>query len=126
MLYTNEGTLYAEDCTLRRIARSKVRAAVIEMELKTAALIRLLVPKINAHWCRKFTADEMLAMISDHPRLQPERTTIDRYTDAYPELKESVGRAYDRLNRKTLRQLEDALEPFIYQRRFAHTKGLHH
>ena len=126
MLYTNEGTLCAEDRTLRRIARSKVRTAIAEMELKTASLVQSLVPKINARTCREFTAGEMLAMISDHPRLQPERTVICRYTAAFPELQESVQMAHDRLNQKVLRQLEDAQASLVYQRRFAHTKGLHH
>ncbi len=126
MLYTNEGTLCAEDHTLRRIARSKVRTAIAVMELKTASLVQSFVPNINARTCREFTAGEMLAMIFDHPRLQPERTVICRYTAALPELQESVQMAHDRLNQKVLRQLEDAQASLVYQRRFAHTKGLHH
>ncbi len=126
MLYTNEGTLRAEDLTLRRIAREKVRAAMAGMELKTASLVQSLVPKINARMYRELTAGEMLTMIADHPHLQPERAIISRYTDAFPELEESVKNASERLNRKILWQLEDAHEPLVYQRRFAHTKGMHH
>ena len=126
MLYTNEGTLRAEDLTLQRIAREKVRAAITEMELNTASLVQSLVTKINAHMCRELTADEILTMISDHPRLQPERAIISRYTDAFPELEESVRIARECFNSRMLQQLEVALAPCVYQRRFAHTKGLHH
>ena len=123
MLYTPEGNLRSEDQTLRRIARRTVRAALDKMDAETDAIVNALIAHIGASSSCKMGADELLLLVNRHPRLQPERSTISRYVDAFPELKETTLNACQSINRKTLSRLQTFLAPLEHARRFANTKG---
>lgn len=123
MLYT-EGNLYAEDRALRHIARGKVNSALAQVETKTAHLVERLVGKIDAHFSSKCTSDQLLTMVQNHESLQPEQALIDRYIKAFPELEERVLSRRERMLDKASARLREALAPFEYARRYAHTKGL--
>lgn len=125
MLYTTEGNLRAEDTTLRRIARQKVRAALAKIDADTSQIVDALIARIETNGNCKMTADELLDIVNNHPRLQPERSTINRYTDAFPELKETTSDACERTMTRARRKLQAAILPYEIARRFAHTKGLH-
>jgi hypothetical protein len=123
MLYTSEGNLRSEDQTLRRIARRTVRAALDKMDAETERVVNALIAHIGTNSSCKMGADELLLLVNRHPRLQPERSTINRYMDAFPELKETTLSACQAINRKTLGRLQTFLAPREYARRFANTKG---
>ncbi len=125
MLYTQEGNLRAEDQTMRRIARRTVRAALDKMDAETDRVVNALIAHIGTSSSCKMGADEILLLVNGHPRLQPERSTIDRYMDAFPELKETTLSACQNINRKTLSRLQTFLAPREYAHRFANTKGAH-
>ena len=126
MLYTSEGNLRAEDVTLRRIARLKVRAALDKLNTDTSQIVDALIARIETNGNCKMNADELLDIVNNHPRLQPERSTINRYTDAFPELKETTLEFHERTMLRARRKLQVAILPHEYARRFAHTKGLRH
>lgn len=123
MLYT-EGNLYAEDRALRHIARGKVNSALAQVETKQAHLVERLIEKIDAHLSRKCTTDQLLRMVQNHESLQPEHALISRYIKAFPELEERVLSRRERMMDKASARLREALAPFEYARRYAHTKGL--
>ncbi len=123
MLYTQDGNLRSEDQTLRRIARQIVRAALRKMDAETDAIVNALIAHIGANSNCKLDADELFLFVNRHPRLQPERSTINRYMDAFPELKEATLSACQSINRKTLSRLQTFLAPLEHARRFANTKG---
>ncbi len=123
MLYTQDGNLRSEDQTLRRIARQIVRAALRKMDAETDAIVNALIAHIGANASCKLSADELLDIVENHPCLQPERSTINRYMDAFPELKEATLSACQSINRKTLSRLQTFLAPLEHARRFANTKG---
>ncbi len=123
MLYSSEGNPRVEDQTLRRIARQTVRAALDKMDAETDAIVNALITHIGTNSSCKMGADELLLLVNRHPRLQPERSTINRYVDAFPELKETTLSACQVINRKTLSRLQRFLAPLEHARRFANTKG---
>jgi len=123
MLYT-EGNLTVEDAAMRRIARSKVRAALCSCETKTETLLDSLVGKLDSSANSKLTVDHLLNLVEQHPQLQTEMAVIRRYTDAYPELADTVSLARQRIQIRARRRLESALAPFEFRRRFQFTKGL--
>jgi predicted RNase H-like nuclease (RuvC/YqgF family) len=123
MLYSPEGNPRVEDQTLRRIARRTVRAALDRMDAETDAIVNALIAHIGTRSSCKMSADELLLLVNRHPRLQPERSTINRYMDAFPELKATTLSACQSLNRKTLSRLQTILAPLEHARRFANTKG---
>lgn len=123
MLYT-EGNLLTEDIAFRRIARSKVLAALCSVETKWTTLLDSLVGKLGAQEARDLTVDQLMNYVEQHPQLQPEAATIERYTNAFPELADAVSSTHERLRSRARRRLERALAPFEYQRRFQFTKGL--
>lgn len=123
MLYTPEGNLRSEDQTLRRIARRTVRAALDKMDAETDAIVNALIAQIGKSSNCKMSVDELFLAINRHPRLQPERSTINRYMNAFPELKETTLSACQAINRKTLSRLQTFLAPSEHARRFANTKG---
>jgi len=123
MLYSSEGNPRVEDQTLRRIARQTVRAALDKMDTETDAIVNALITHIGTGSSCKMGADELLLLVNRHPRLQPERSTINRYVDAFPELKETTLSACQVINRKTLSRLQRFLAPLEHARRFANTKG---
>ncbi len=123
MLYTQEGNLRAEDRALRTVARQRVLDALAQLDSETKAIVDALIVSIGANSSCKLSADELLDIVENHPRLQPERATIKRYADAFPELKESSLHTCERINRKTFNRLQDFLAPREYARRFANTKG---
>lgn len=125
MLYT-EGNLRAEDCLLRHIARSKVRAALRSVETKWTVLLDSLIGKLGAQTTRHLTVDQLLAFVEKHPQLQSEAATIERYTHDFPELSNAVFSTHERIRSRARQKLERALAPFEYQRRFQFTKGLSH
>ncbi len=125
MLYSSEGNPRVEDQTLRRIARRTVRAALDKMDAETDAIVNALITHIGTNSSCKMGADELLLLVNRHPRLQPERSTINRYVDAFPELKETTLSACQVINRKTLSRLQTFLAPREHARRFANTKGTH-
>lgn len=123
MLYSPEGNPRAEDQALRRIARRTVRAALDKMDAETDAIVNALIAHIGTNSSCKMGADELLLLVNRHPRLQPERSTISHYIDAFPELKETTLSACQVINRKTLSRLQTFLAPLEHARRFANTKG---
>jgi len=123
MLYSSEGNPRVEDQTLRRIARQTVRAALDKMDAETDAIVNALIAHIGTGSSCKMGADELLLLVNRHPRLQPERSTISRYMNAFPELKETTLNACQNINRKTLSRLQRFLAPLEHARRFANTKG---
>jgi hypothetical protein len=125
MLYT-EGNLTAEDQLLRRVARSKVHAALRSIETKRTTLLDSIIGKLTAQTTRRLSVDRLLNFIEQHPQSQPETAEIERYTRAFPELADAVSATYERLRTRSRRQLERALAPFEHQHRFRFTKGLSH
>ena len=125
MLYTSEGNLHVEDRALRSVARQRLNAALAQMESETKAIVDALIARIGADASCKVSADELLDIVENHPRLRPERATIDRYTDAFPELKETALSSCERINRRTFNRLQTFLAPREMARRFANTKGTH-
>ncbi len=125
MLYT-EGNLRAEDRALRHIAHGKVNSALSQVETKTARLVERLVQKVDAQVSRNFTAEQLLDWVRNHESLQSEHALINRYTDAFPELDERVAQKRHHILRTAMTRIQEAVTPFEYQRRFAHTTGLHH
>ena len=125
MLYT-EGNLTAEDRILRRLARSKVHDALRSIETKRATLLDSIISKLTAQTSPYLNLDRLLNFVEQHPQSQPEAAEIERYTRAFPELSDAVSATYDRLRARSRRQLERALAPFEYQRKFRFTKGLSH
>ena len=111
MLYTPEGNLRSEDQTLRRIARRTVRAALDKMDAETDSIVNALIAHIGASSSCKMGADELLLLVNRHPRLQPERSTINRYMDAFPELKETTLNACQNINRKLLAAFKPSSRP---------------
>ena len=125
MLYT-EGNLHAEDQLLRRVARSKVHAALRSIETKRTTLLDTITGKLTAQTSRHLNLDRLLTFVEQHPQSLPETAEIERYISAFPELADAVSATYERLRARTRRQLERALAPFEYPRRFQFTKGLSH
>lgn len=124
MLYT-EGTLVAEDRTLRNIARSTVNTALRSVETKTAQLVDALINKLSSQTDNLGTVDRLLELVLAHPQLATETTTIERYMVAFPELKETVTIARARIENRARARLERALAPFDFQRRFRFTRVRH-
>ncbi len=125
MLYTSEGNLRAEDRAFRFIARERLNAALAQMETQTKAIVDDLIARIGADARCKVSADELLDIVENHPSLQSKRTMINRYSDAFPELKETAFNACERINQKTFNRLQTVLAPREIARRFATTKGAH-
>jgi len=125
MLYV-EGNLRVEDNALRQIARKKLNAALQSIEQKTAKLIgsllKILTPQIES----RFTIESLLETIRTHPQMQIERTMIERYSQAFPELQERVTDEQKRINARARATLEQGLFPIETSRRFRFTKGLPH
>ena len=124
MLYT-EGILTAEDRTLRQVARTTVNAALRSIETKTSQLVDALIQKLTAQSTSKCTADHVLRLVLTHPQLAPETATIERYSEAFPELREAVSRSLERIETKTRARLERAFAPLEFRRRFRFTKVRH-
>jgi 2-oxo-4-hydroxy-4-carboxy--5-ureidoimidazoline (OHCU) decarboxylase len=124
MLYT-EGMLTAEDRKLRQIARTTVNAALRSIEAKTSRLVDALVEKLTAQTTCNRTADQVLRLVLAHPQLASETATIERYSDAFPELQDTISRALDRIETKTRARLERAFAPFEFQRRFRFARVRH-
>lgn len=124
MLYT-EGMLTAEDRKLRQIARTTVGTALLSIEAKTSRLVDALVEKLTAQTACDRTADQLLRLVLAHPQLASETATIERYSDAFPELRDAVARALERIESKTRTQLEHAFAPFEFQRRFRFARVRH-
>lgn len=123
MLYT-EGNLSVENAAMRRIARSKVRAALCSCETKTETLLDSLVGNLDSSANSKLTVDYLLDLVEQHPQMQTETALIRRYTDTYPELADTVSAARHRIQIRARRRLESALAPFEFRRGFQFTKGL--
>ncbi len=124
MLYT-EGMLAAEDRTLRRIARTTVNCALRSVEAKTSRLVDALVEQLTAQTMSNCTADQLLRLVLAHPHVATETATIERYSDAFPELQDAVARARARLEETTRLRLECACAPFELQRRFRFVRVRH-
>jgi 2-oxo-4-hydroxy-4-carboxy--5-ureidoimidazoline (OHCU) decarboxylase len=124
MLYT-EGTLTAEDRTLRHVARSTVDAALRSVEAKTSRLVDAIVEKMTAQTTSNCTADQVLRLILAHPQLASETATIERYSDAFPELQDAISHALDHIETRTRARLERAFAPFEFQRRFRFARVRH-
>lgn len=124
MLYT-EGTLIAEDRTLRKIARSTVNAALRSVETKTARIVDALVDQLTSQTDNFGTVDQMIEFVLAHPQLECETATIERYVVAFPELKETVVSTRARIENRARTRLEHALVPFDFQRRFRFTRARH-
>jgi len=80
-------------------------------------LLDSLIIKLSQPASPHLTIDRILNLVEQHPQLESERAVIRRYTDAYPELIDTVS--------TTRRRVESALTPFEFQRKFRFTKGLH-
>lgn len=124
MLYT-EGNLRAEDRALRHIAHGKVNSALSQIETKTAHIVERLLQKLDAQASRRFTAEQLLDWVQNHESLQSEHALISRYTNAFPELEERVAQKRHHILRTAMTRIQEAVAPFEYQRRFAHTIGHH-
>ncbi len=124
MLYT-DGILTAEDRTLRQVARTTVNAALLSIETKTSQLVDAVVQKLTAQTTSNCTADHVLRLVLTHPQLAPETATIERYSEAFPELRDAVSRSLERIETKTRNRLERAFAPFELQRRFRFTRVRH-
>ena len=124
MLYT-EGMLTAEDRKLRQIARTTVSAALRSVEAKTSRLVDAIVEKLTAQQTSKCTADQVLRCVLTHPQVASETATIESYSDAFPELRDTVSHARERIETKTRARLERAFEPLEFQRRFRFARVRH-
>ena len=124
MLYT-EGILTAEDRTLRQVARTTVNAALCSIETKTSQLVDALIQKLTAQTISNCTTDHVMRLVFAHPQLASETATIERYSEAFPELRESVSNSIERIETKTRARLERAFAPFELQRRFRFTRVRH-
>jgi hypothetical protein len=124
MLYT-EGTLVAEDRTLRKIARSNVNTSLRSLETKTARIVDALINKLTSQTENFGTVDRLLELVLAHPQLETETTTIERYVGAFPELKETVMINRSRIENRVRTRLERAIAPFDFQRRFRFTRVRH-
>lgn len=124
MLYTAEGNLRSEDRELRRVARHKVRSALVGIEEKTARLVERIVAQADAHFSSRHTADQLLDRVQNHPSIRSEQRLIERYTSAFPELEEHAQDRLARTFRCAHRSLRETLAPFENARRFANTTGL--
>jgi hypothetical protein len=124
MLYT-EGILTAEDRTLRQVARTTVNAALRSIETKTSQLVDAVVQKLTAQTTSNCTADHVLRLVIAHPQLASETATIERYSEAFPELRDATSRSLESIETKTRARLERAFAPFEFQRRFRFTRVRH-
>lgn len=124
MLYA-EGTLRAEDRALRQIARTKVMDALRSIETKTSQILDSLVGKLAAQTQATCSPDQLLQFVLEHPRLQTETATVERYMRAFPELETTVASSRERINTRARIRLERACAPLQYARRFRFTKGAH-
>ncbi len=124
MLYT-EGILTAEDRTLRQIARTTVNSALRSVEEKTGRLVDAVVEKLTAQTASKCSSDHVLRLVLTHPQLASETATIERYSEAFPELRDAVSRSLERIETKTRARLERAFSPFEFQRRFRFARVRH-
>jgi len=124
MLYT-EGTLTAEDRKHRQIARTTVGTALRSIESKTSQLVDALVEKLTAQTMCDRTADQVLRLVLAHPQLASETATIERYSAAFPELRDAVAHALERIGAKTRARLERAFAPLEFQRRFRFARVRH-
>lgn len=122
MLYV-EGNLRVEENALRQIARKKVNTALQSIEQKTARLVNSLLDKLTPQIESAFTIDGLLEAIRTHPQLSLEMATIERYSQAFPELKERAANQQKRINSQARTRIEQALSPFQTSRRFRFTKG---
>ena len=124
MLYT-EGILTAEDRKLRQVARTTVNTALRSIETKTSHLVDALIQKLTAQTTSNCTADHALRLVLAHPQLASETATIERYSEAFPELRDDVSRSLERVETKTRARLERAFAPFESQRRFRFARVRH-
>jgi hypothetical protein len=124
MLYT-EGTLIAEDRTLRRIARSRVDAALRTVEAKAPRVVDSLVNGLTSQDANSGIVEDMLKAVVGHPAMATEMTTIDRYLRAFPDLQPTVANARERIEDRIRVRLEHALGPLDFQRRFRFTRVRH-
>jgi 2-oxo-4-hydroxy-4-carboxy--5-ureidoimidazoline (OHCU) decarboxylase len=124
MLYT-EGMLTAEDRKHCQIARTTVSVALRSIETKTSQLVDALVERLTAQTACNRTADQVLRLVLAHPQLASETATIERYSDAFPELRDAISHALERIETKTRVRLERAFAPFEFQRRFRFARVRH-
>ena len=124
MLYT-EGMLTAEDRTLRQIARATVSAALRSVEANAARLVDAIVEKLTAQQTNNCTADEVLRLVLAHPQIASETVTLERYSNAFPELQDPISHALEHIETKTRARLERAFAPFEFQRRFCFARVRH-
>src|ERR1700730_12780970 len=114
MLYT-EGTLIAEDRTLRRIARSRVNAALRVVEEKAACVVDSLVSNLTSQDADSGMVEQMLKAVLAHPVMLTEMTSIDRYVHAFPELRQTVANAYESIQHHVRVRLERAFSPLDFK-----------
>jgi hypothetical protein len=126
MIYSQEGTLKAEDTRFRNIARSQVRTALAQQETKVNNIVDHLVKQINAKVVSLYSTDQLLETVVNNRTLQQENITINKYTSAFPELSDDVSSKQERIFRHARKRIKEAVAPFEYQKRFAYTTGLHH
>ena len=124
MLYT-EGMLTAEDRKLRQIARTTVSAALRSIEAKTSQLVDALVEKLTAQTTCNRTADQVLRLVLTHPQIASETATIERYSNAFPELQDTISHARELIETRTRSRLERAFAPFEFERRFRFARVRH-
>jgi hypothetical protein len=124
MLYT-DGILTAEDRTLRQVARTTVNAALSSIETKTSQLVDALIQKLTAQTTSNCTADHVLRLVLAHPQLSTETATIERYSEAFPELRDAVSRSLERIETRTRARLERAFAPFEFRHRFRFARVRH-
>jgi hypothetical protein len=122
MLYV-EGRLSSETRALRQIARSTVNTALSSIETKTAVIVTSLIGKLNPHMESEYTIEHLLGTVFNHPQLNAERAILERYSRAFPELRNSISQRHERNRSAIRRQIERALFPLQTARRFQFAKG---
>ena len=122
MLYV-EGRLSPETRALHKIARTTVNSALSSIETKTALIAASLIGKLNPRMEAEYTIDRLLETVFNHPQLNAERAIIERYSRAFPELRNSISQRHERNRSIIRRRLERALFPLQSARRFQFAKG---
>lgn len=118
------GCLHAEEKALRRVAQARINAALHALETQIARLSQAVQHQLTLRRTATTAPAQWFALILRQPSVTRALTTIERYTQAFPELRERAERARVGIIDRARRRLTQALALWQEQRRFRYTKGL--
>ncbi|MCP9495174.1 MAG: hypothetical protein MSG64_12070 [Pyrinomonadaceae bacterium MAG19_C2-C3] len=87
-LYSTAGTLCSEDRQIHNVARSRVQSMHLQLQRKYDSLASQSAVKNSNDF--RFDVGEIVARVRSHSWLKDDFTTLDNYTDNFPELKSFV------------------------------------